>query len=97
MATEIQKDHSIFYIKRGMGQYFYYDPVIDNKYKTVPSLLANQLIISLTSHESYVNQEETPHYSHPSGFAPQLQSAAMQNPLIGMTHLQRIQIKMRQT
>ena len=49
------------YTERGTGQYFYKDIDSDDKvYKITPSLLPNQLIISLTSKEPRPKQNLNP-------------------------------------
>ena len=81
------KGSPFFYIEREMCYYYYYYyhyyyyyyyPVSEDKYKIVPSLLASLLMVSLTSQESHASQQDTPHNSHPSSFAPHLQLTILQ-------------------
>ena len=67
-------------MEKETGWYFYYDYNSDeDKFKIVPSLLVNQLTVSLTGQELYVKQKETSYGSQHDGFIPQMQLTALQD------------------
>ena len=61
-----------------VNHHFYYDnSSTGGKYKTVPSLLPPQLVLSLTAYERQVSQKGTSSETHPPGFICQVQAPAL--------------------